>query len=167
MAPGRVPAPAPPLPPSPSPRPAARVLDLPPSRQRAAGGAPAAARGNGARVTIMVVQPDLLGGIGGLGGESPSPLLQAQSSLVERRGGRSATPDLWTDGGQVIDDALECGPSDVYAFTLPEQLAQMCVIRFRVAGPRDTLNNPSARLNFLCVELQSTDLFRPSLVSCL
>ena len=27
----------------------------------------------------------------------------------------------------------------------------------------DTLNNPSARLNFLCVELQSTDLFRPSL----
>ena len=28
---------------------------------------------------------------------------------------------------------------------------------------RDTLNNPSARLNFLCVELQSTDLFRPSL----
>ena len=25
--------------------------------------------------------------------------------------GRSATPDLWTDGGQVIDDALECGPS--------------------------------------------------------
>ena len=29
--------------------------------------------------------------------------------------------------------------------------------------PRDTLNNPSARLNFLCVELQSTDLFRPSL----
>ena len=29
---------------------------------------------------------------------------------------------------------------------------------------RDTLNNPSARLNFLCVELQSTDLFRPSLV---
>ena len=42
-----------PLPPSPSPRPAARVLDLPPSRQRAAGGAPAAARGNGARVTII------------------------------------------------------------------------------------------------------------------
>ena len=65
----------------------------------------------------------------------------------------------------MIDDALECGPSDVYAFTLPEQLAQMCVIRFRVAGPRDTLNNPSARLNFLCVELQSTDLFRPSLGS--
>ena len=30
---------------------------------------------------------------------------------------------------------------------------------------RDTLNNPSARLNFLCVELQSTDLFRPSLGS--
>ena len=28
---------------------------------------------------------------------------------------------------------------------------------------RDTLNNPSARLKFLCVELQSTDLFRPSL----
>ena len=49
--------------------------------------------------------------MGGLGGESPSPLLQAQSSLVERRGGRSATPDLWTNGGQVIDDALECGPS--------------------------------------------------------
>ena len=31
------------------------------------------------------------------------------------------------------------------------------------AKARDTLNNPSARLNFLCVELQSTDLFRPSL----
>ena len=30
-------------------------------------------------------------------------------------------------------------------------------------GARDTLNNPSARLNFLCVELQSTNLFRPSL----
>ena len=30
--------------------------------------------------------------------------------------------------------------------------------------PRDTLNNPSAQLNSLCVELQSTDLFRPSLV---
>ena len=30
---------------------------------------------------------------------------------------------------------------------------------------RDTLNNPSARLNFLCVELQSTDLFRPSLAA--
>ena len=28
---------------------------------------------------------------------------------------------------------------------------------------RDTLNNPSARLNCLCVELQATDLFRPSL----
>ena len=31
--------------------------------------------------------------------------------------------------------APQRGPSDVYAFTLPEQLAQMCVIRFRVAGP--------------------------------
>ena len=31
------------------------------------------------------------------------------------------------------------------------------------SAPRDTLNNPAARLNFLCVELQSTDLFRPSL----
>ena len=29
--------------------------------------------------------------------------------------------------------APQRGPSDVYAFTLPEQLAQMCVIRFRVA----------------------------------
>ena len=28
---------------------------------------------------------------------------------------------------------------------------------------KDTLNNPAARLNFLCVELQPTDLFRPSL----
>ena len=35
--------------------------------------------------------------------------------------------------------------------------------RMECRGPRDTLNNPSARLNFLCVELQSTDLFRPSL----
>ena len=36
----------------------------------------------------------------------------------------------------------------------------------RVRNPRrarDTLNNPAARLNFLCVELQPTDLFRPSL----
>ena len=33
----------------------------------------------------------------------------------------------------------------------------------RVRSTRDTLNNSSARPNFLCVELQSTDLFRPSL----
>ena len=38
----------------------------------------------------------------------------------------------------------------------PDQLWQ-------TSSPRDTLNNPSARLNSLCVELQSTDLFRPSL----
>ena len=37
-------------------------------------------------------------------------------------------------------------------------------VRRTADSPRDTLNNPSARLNVLCVELQSTDLFRPSLV---
>ena len=38
-----------------------------------------------------------------------------------------------------------------------------CQVRLPPSQPRDTLNNPSARLNVLCVELQSTDLFRPSL----
>ena len=38
---------------------------------------------------------------------------------------------------------------------LSEQLRNRCVEEFSIS--RDTLNNPSARLNFLCVELQSTD----------
>ena len=39
---------------------------------------------------------------------APSTLWQAQPSPVEGSGGWSATPALWIDGGQVIDDALEC-----------------------------------------------------------
>ena len=38
-------------------------------------------------------------------------------------------------------------------------------VSFGGFGVRDALNNPSARLNFLCVELQPTDLFRPTLAT--
>ena len=43
------------------------------------------------------------------------------------------------------------------------ELRQYRLPDLSVGNPKDTLNNPAAQLNFLCVELQSTDLFRPSL----
>ncbi len=45
------------------------------------------------------------------------------------------------------------------------ELRQYRLPDLSVGNPKDTLNNPAARLNFLCVELQSTDLFRPSLIA--
>ena len=76
-------------------------------------------------------------------------------------------PTLWflELHGNQLSGCVPEGLRDVPYFYFYGLRLPFCdvVLSNLTVSPRDTLNNPSARLNFLCVELQSTDLFRPFL----
>ena len=123
-----------------------------------------AARGVGRIVTVE--ENVLAGGFG-------SAVLEALAGagLDDVSVHRIGMPDSFVEHGTAADqrhqlqlDAEGIAAQVLSAFIPMRRLFGAQRLRKSWQRPRVTLNNPSARLNFLCVELQSTDLFRPSLV---